>query len=280
MKFTIVCLAIVLAALVPAVKASAGFGGQHGGASSTDVGGIVEATNLLATAWGGTGSSGREGGVPCFASVADANVARQLVTDPSVVHDGEQWVAVTCYSDATNNVSWLAAVYRIGDPAGVDLLVEQAKDYLVVPEPIPALRPGPATPHLVGIPEYLAVDDDTWRPWSATAAIPGMSVTLVADPVESRWDLGNGDAVTCSGPGTPWQAGLSPADACTYTYQWSSTATRPDGVYHVSATTLWTRTWTCTPACGDGTLPLLSRSTTFDLTVEQGQAVITRTERV
>jgi hypothetical protein len=201
------------------------------------------------------------------------------VSDPSVVQDGEQWVSVTCYSDAVNNVSWLAAVYRIGDPAGVDLLLEQAKDYLVVPEPAPALRPSPAAPHLVGIPEYLAIDPVDWRPWSATAAIPGMSVTLVADPVETRWDLGNGDSMSCPGPGTPWQPGLSPADACTYTYQWSSTATQPDGVYHVTAGSIWTRTWACTPSCGGGSLPLLSRSTSFDLTVQQGQALITRAER-
>jgi hypothetical protein len=127
------------------------------------------------------------------------------------------------------------------------------------------------------MPEYLAVDPSTWRPWSASASVPGLSVTLTATPLETRWDLGNGDTLTCEGPGTPWRAGLDPSRACTYTYQWSSTATQPGGVYQVTATTIWQRDWTCTPACGSGSLPLLGRATSFPLTVQQAQAVITRT---
>ena len=62
---------------------------------------------------------------------------------------------------------------------------------------------------------------------------------------------------------------------CGYVYEWSSTATRPDGVYHLTVTTTWSRRWTCQPACAGGALPDLDRSSAFALTVHQAQAVIT-----
>jgi hypothetical protein len=251
---------------------------QTTGATPTAVGGIVEAIRLTEGA-SGQGGSGTGGGtpqpLPCFSSVVNADVARRLLLDPSVVRDGEQWVSVTCYSPGSD-VSWLAAVYRVGDQAGIPSLLEQAIDRLVVPEPVADLHPDATAPHLVGLPEYLAVSADTWQPWSATAAIPGLGVTLTAEPLETQWDMGNGETVTCAGPGSPWQPDVATDTACTYTYRWSSTATQPDGVYHVTASTIWSRTWQCQPACGSGSLPDLTRSTSLDLTVLQGQAVITR----
>ena len=93
------------------------------------------------------------------------------------------------------------------------------------------------------------------------------------------WDLGNGDTVTCDGAGTPWQPGSdsSTVPSCGYVYQVSSTASQPDGVYHAAVTTVWSRQWACVPACAGGVLPDLARTTPFDLTVRQGQAIITRT---
>jgi hypothetical protein len=253
-----------------------------GTATPTGTGGVVEAIRRLTEGDDGSGGSGSGGGtggaaepLPCFSSITTADVARRLLLDPSVVRDGEQWVSVTCYSPGSN-VSWLEAVYRVGDPAGVTRLLERAIDQLVVPEPVTALLPGPGEPHLVGLPEYLAVGADTWHAWTATASIPGLAVTLTAAPIETQWDMGNGDQVSCPGPGSPWQAGLEPAAACTYTYRWSSTATQPEGVYHVTASTIWSRSWQCQPSCGSGNLPTLSRSAGIDLRVLQGQAVISR----
>ncbi|MDH4148716.1 MAG: hypothetical protein OEY23_26480, partial [Acidimicrobiia bacterium] len=80
----------------------------------------------------------------------------------------------------------------------------------------------------------------------------------------------------CEGAGIPWRSGLDPADACTATYRWSSTG-RPGGEpYAVRVRTVWSRTWVCEPACGSGGLADLERASTFPLTVQQAQAVITR----
>ena len=145
----------------------------------------------------------------------------------------------------------------------------------MVPLPVPALKPPPNVDHLVGIAEYLAVDPAGFVPMSVTAAIPGVSVTVTATPIETRWDLGNGDTRVCAGAGTPWSPNVS-AHACTYTYQRASTSpAAPNATFTVTASTLWQRSWVCAPACGSGTLPLLARPLTFPLTVRQAQAIIT-----
>ncbi len=187
----------------------------------------------------------------------------------------DRWVVVTCYLDGSN-ASWIEAVYRVGDPAIVDLLVRRAADYLVVPLPTPKLAPPPDALHLVGIPEYLAVDPARFTTQTVTVSVPGTVLTLVAAPIETRWDLGNGDTVTCAGAGTPWSTHVNEKTACTYTYRYSSTsADNPDGAYTVTAATVWQRSWTCAPSCGSGTLPLLARPNTFSMVVRQAQAQIT-----
>ena len=129
------------------------------------------------------------------------------------------------------------------------VLLEEAKRRLHVPLPTPELSPSVDVAHLVGMPEWLAIDPAGFEPHDATAAVPGLSVTLSATPLRTVWDLGNGDTVTCDGAGTPWQPGSdsSTVPSCGYVYQVSSTASQPDGVYHAAVTTVWSRQWGCVP---------------------------------
>jgi hypothetical protein len=105
---------------------------------------------------------------------------------------------------------------------------------------------------------------------SATASIPGLAATVTAQPTQTVWDMGDGTTVSCSGPGTPYDPQRPDADQstdCAHVYQ-------HDGTYTVTATIVWTVSWSATNGAG-GSLGTVQRSTQFTLSVEQRQAVIT-----
>ena len=52
------------------------------------------------------------------------------------------------------------------------------------------------------------------------------------------------------------------------------TADEDDGVYHAAVTVTWAVEWTATGGWGGGSLPDATRTTTFDLTVTELQAVV------
>jgi hypothetical protein len=215
--------------------------------------------------------------LPCFGSEVGADLAVRFNPriDPVAAEPGDRWVVVTCFVEWAN-ASWVEAVYRVGDPAIVAVMRRRAEEFLVVPVPRPRLAPPVGVDHLVGVPEFLAVDAAGFVPMSATAAIPGVSVTVTATPVLTRWEFGNGDSRVCGGAGVPWSAGMSVSGACTYTFERASTSPAdPDGVFGVTVATVWQRSWSCTPGCGGGVLPQLLRPTGFPLTVRQAQAQIT-----
>jgi hypothetical protein len=102
-----------------------------------------------------------------------------------------------------------------------------------------------------------------------------VTVTVTPKAVRVRWDMGNGDVVTCTGPGTPWaqgDAGSSPD--CGYTYTRSS-AQQANKTYKVTATVDWTATYTVTGAPGGGPLPGLQRTASRQVRVAETQAINT-----
>ena len=147
----------------------------------------------------------------CTQSTVDAVIARQL-TGRTDIPDGSQWVVTSCdlAPGDCSGVNEVRDVQPVGAPArGISpyVLLEEAKRRLHVPLPTPELSPSVDVPHLVGVPEWLAIDPAGFEAHDATAAVPGLSVTLSATPLNTVWDLGNGDTVTCDGAGTPWQPG-------------------------------------------------------------------------
>jgi hypothetical protein len=89
------------------------------------------------------------------------------------------------------------------------------------------------------------LDRSGWNAVSATAAAGGVAVRAVATPTQVTWSMGDGGAVTCTGPGTPFPAGGDPkagSPDCGYTYRTSSTAS-PGGTYTVTAAVRWDVTW-------------------------------------
>ena len=115
---------------------------------------------------------------------------------------------------------------------------------LTLPGPGIEANPSPGVEQLVGVPTWLWLEGG-WQPVAATAAVPGESVTATATPTSVAWSMGDGSAVDCAGPGTPYAAGDNPAAAsptCGHTYETPSVG-QPDGAFEVTATITWSITW-------------------------------------
>lgn len=131
------------------------------------------------------------------------------------------------------------------------------------------MAPTPGKVGVVGAPVWLWTEAtaQTWGPVSATASVPGLSVTATARATQLVWDMGDGGSVRCTSPGTPYLAayGYRKSPDCGYTYQRSS-AGQPGDAYTVTVTTTWRITWT-----GGGTSGVLTQTRTTSLRVQIGE---------
>jgi hypothetical protein len=152
-------------------------------------------------------------------------------------------------------------------------LAQQAYSQLRLPSP--RIEANPTGEQLVGLPTWLWLDHAGWGDVSATASVPGVSVTAVARPTLASWSMGDGATLTCMGPGTAFTAGDNPqatSPDCGYTYR-SSSAGEPDQAYPVATTVHWTVTWS--GAGQGGTFPDLTTTSTAAFEVAESQALNT-----
>jgi hypothetical protein len=135
------------------------------------------------------------------------------------------------------------------------------------------LNPPANQEQVVNFETWMWVDD--WAPVTATAAAGGIAVTVTAEPVKVDWSMGDGNTVTCLGPGTAYDQSRPPEDQhtdCGYTYTRSSSG-QPGDTYIVQATSTWHVTWTANGVAAGGDLGLISRSNTVAVRVAEIQAV-------
>lgn len=124
-----------------------------------------------------------------------------------------------------------------------------AEGELKLPVPAMASSPGAETPKVVNLPTWAWIGSASWRSVSATASVPGISVTATATPLYTGWSWGDGSFGVCRGPGTPYVRGVSdPAAAspdCGHTYRVTSKGAQ--GLrFRVAATIHWRITWRAT----------------------------------
>jgi hypothetical protein len=201
------------------------------------------------------------GGDGCYYKRVDANNP-----PPGAVQPGA-WYRVTCGN--TGNVVWMAD----GQAPGPALLGQQAVRLLMLPSPLIRTNPSVAGQVLVQVPVWLWLDAASWGTRSATASVPGISVTATATPTSVDWSPGDGSSLTCRGPGTAWKAGDNPAAAsptCGHTYRTSS-AGAAGQTFTLSATTMWRVSWA--GAGQSGTVPDLQTTARVDIAVAESQAV-------
>ncbi|SDJ02072.1 hypothetical protein SAMN05192558_10489 [Actinokineospora alba] len=138
--------------------------------------------------------------------------------------------------------------------------------------PTPTIAANPAADQLVNLPTWMWLSSG-WGLVSATAAVPGVSVTAVARPTSVTWAMGDGGTVTCSGAGTAFRSGTdpkSPSPDCGHTYRHSS-AGQPGQKYPVAARVHWTVNWS--GAGQSGTFPDLTTTGNAAFTVAESQAL-------
>ncbi|MFC0531355.1 hypothetical protein [Phytohabitans kaempferiae] len=169
---------------------------------------------------------------------------------------GGAWYTRTC-ARADGGASQSQPIWLTdADVADPGVLAEQAVSRLRPPAPMIRTSPDTAVaPMLVWVPVWLWIGPSSWSARSATAAVPGMSVTATARPVRAQWRLGDGTTITC-GPGTPWTASLDPAapsPTCGHIYR------RPARI-EVTVLVAWQVTWVGGGQSGDaGTLTTTAR---------------------
>lgn len=166
-------------------------------------------------------------------------------------------------------------------PTTVDAprLAERAAGQLDLPTPTLNTSPADPVKTLVGLQTWLWVPADQWQTLTASASAGGATVTVTAEPIQSRWDMGEG-AVNCAGPGREWRKGLgqNARTDCGYTYKRTSLR-EPDNKYAVAATLRYQITWACEGDCSEdagdlGTLD--SPTSTSQLEVSERQSVVIR----
>ena len=138
--------------------------------------------------------------------------------------------------------------------------------------PTPTIAASPTGDQLVHLPTWLWLSSG-WAPKSASASVPGVSVTAVATPTSVSWSMGDGETVICTGPGSPFRAGNDPMSSspdCGYTYRTSS-AGQPGQAFPVSAMVHWTVTWS--GAGQGGTFPDMTTTASTALRVAEAPAL-------
>ena len=160
-----------------------------------------------------------------------------------------RWYVYRCGDDRPEKlrpVKWIADGDNPNEPAALPSpaqLGEQARNRLRLPSP--HILSSPAGDQLVNLPTWMWVDRGGWGDLSATATVPGVSVTAVATPISIVWSMGDGASVMCTGPGTPYRAGEDPKASspdCGHTYRTSS-AHQAGQAFPVSATVRWAVRW-------------------------------------
>lgn len=154
--------------------------------------------------------------------------------------------------------------------------------------PAPDIRLGPdASQIAVQIPVWLAVANA--EPITTTAEAGDTVATITAVLSRTDWDMGepydpnSGSTATmtvsCNGPGTIFQQGMSPANPpCGYTYRWRSLPERTAGteIWRIIATATWDVNWQVTNSEGE----IMSGSETvtvtdsYDVSVREWRAAL------
>jgi hypothetical protein len=148
-------------------------------------------------------------------------------------------------------VFWAAQAPAVNvDP---EQLAREAVDRMLLTGPSIA-SPRAAGQYLVGVPMWMWVNESatTYGPNTASASLAGVTVTATAKVSTIVWSLGDGSAVTCTGPGTAYAAtyGKRESPTCGHTYSTASAA-KAGGKYAVTATATWTVNWQVVGGAGE-----------------------------
>ena len=188
-----------------------------------------------------------------------------------------QWVFPECSGPGDVDPMppvWVTGAQPNAGAAQVNPVVvgQQAVQQLGFGSPTIEMAPPDGSPQLVGVAAWMWIDPGEWRTLTASATAGPVTATATATPAKVVWDMGDGDSVTCDGPGTPYSAS-DPNATTNCSYTWPS-----PGSFTVTATVYWTVAWTATGAPGGGNLGLQAGPPAqVPVTVTESQAINTPT---
>jgi hypothetical protein len=149
-------------------------------------------------------------------------------------------------------------------PPSPATVAQQAASTLSLQSPVIEMAPPAGAEQLVRVASWLWVNPDAWQPSTVTATVDGVAASATATPEQVVWKMGDGNTVTCDGPGTPYDASNSNATtSCSYTWSTPS-ASQSSGTYQVTATIEFAVTWTAIGAPGGGNLGVVAGATATD----------------
>jgi hypothetical protein len=197
---------------------------------------------------------------------------------------GGTWYDIVC-SDGTWRFRVFVPDSASNVPAPVLLartLAERARNQLRLP--VPAVGQSPVGQTLVNLPTWWWVEPSSWRGLRQRTQAGPVWAEVTATPVSTLWDPGDGsEPLVCAGPGTAYDRSRPEAGQstdCSYIYRRSSAEqpqTGPDvnnRYFTVRVTTVWDVSWRGSGGSG-GSLPRLTRTSSFPLAVAQRQTVVT-----
>ncbi len=154
-------------------------------------------------------------------------------------------------------------------------VLSSAMGALNPPRPTIYTSPSYGSGLLVQTPTWLWLPPSYWRTYSTTIMVWGYVVTIFAIPTTVRWKMGNGDSVTCIGPGTPWFPGFIDAlSTCNYTYRHSSAGASGDR-FRITATVTFVGSFTTVGLGGlRGPLGAVTRSSSIRAPVAEIQGLV------
>ncbi|MFK4241642.1 hypothetical protein ACI2KV_02085 [Micromonospora chokoriensis] len=163
--------------------------------------------------------------------------------------EGQQWYVQTCNggADVGNQTEVLLdePPAGFGAPPNPEELARRALASIkLLPAPLKVAPRKNIGPGLVGLPVWMWADSgpNYFGPIHADESDRGLTVYIEAKVDRIVWDMGNGEKVTCAGPGTEYtstgqRAGSTSPD-CGYDKGYQKADT-----YRVTATTHWTVSW-------------------------------------
>lgn len=164
-------------------------------------------------------------------------------------------------------------------PVDAAALARTIRDRLYLATPQIHTSPEAPVEALVGLETWMWVPSSQWTALTESATLGGTTVTVEAEPISTRWDMGEATKF-CPNPGRVWRSGLG-QDAttpCGYTYEHTSLG-EPESKYRISGQIRYAVTWTCSGACSasSGNLGTIdSAATTAALEVSERHSVVIR----
>lgn len=153
-----------------------------------------------------------------------------------------EWYYLDCFNEGVTNPSppiWIADSTPAPTPAPAPSLPAVATQALrQAPLVNPTIVLNPSGPQVVNFASWLAISPTDWHAVVASVTDGGVAVTVTATPTSVLWNLGNGAALSCAGPGVLYNSSLPANSQSTYcTYTWPAPSfSQPNGIYDVTAT--------------------------------------------